>query len=315
MAHQSDLADVTRGLDIGNPATARSLAERAATVENLQQLAVLTFARHAVLKPDAGAAWRVEQIWRAYRAVQHELTRELETDRIQDAPPERGPNSAFLVGFPVRYVRTHSPAEIQAHIDLYEVSRPEGVAVRLDRIEGAWRLTVVAPDRPALFASFAGAISSFGLDILKAEAFSNAAGIILDTFLFADPKHALERNPGEVDRLRDLVRRVALGKTTAQRLLRGRQHHEAGAHAVPPQVSFDSEASLTATLVEISALDRPGLLYSLASVFSSNGCNIGVVLIDTKGHRASDVFYVSYQGHKLSAEMQTLLHEKLTAAC
>ena len=38
---------------------------------------------------------------------------------------------------------------------------------------GVHRATIVANDRPALFASLAGAISSFGMDILKAEAFSN----------------------------------------------------------------------------------------------------------------------------------------------
>jgi [protein-PII] uridylyltransferase len=313
--HQADFAEVTKGRDLGDPATARALAERAATVEHLKQLAMLTFARNSVLKPDSGTAWRVEQIWRAYLAVQHELTRGLETDRIQDVPADLGLRSAFLVGFPVRYVRAHSRAEIRSHIDLYDVSRSTGVGVLLERIEGAWRLTVVAGDRPALFASFAGAISSFGLDILKAEAFSNSTGVILDTFLFADPKQALERNPTEVDRLRDLVRRVALGKTDAQRLLRNRiPATEGQSRSVTPHVLFDSEASETATLVEIDTADRVGLLYSLASVFSSNGCNIEVVLIDTKGHRAIDIFYVSYQGRKLAEEMQAILREKLIAA-
>jgi [protein-PII] uridylyltransferase len=79
-------------------------------------------------------------------------------------------------------------------------------------------------------------------------------------------------------------------------------------------VVFDSEASDSATLVEIDTADRVGLLYSLASVFSSNGCNIEVVLIDTKGHRAIDIFYVSYQGRKLTGEMQAVLREKLIAA-
>jgi UTP:GlnB (protein PII) uridylyltransferase len=57
------------------------------------------------------------------------------------------------------------------------------------------------------------------------------------------------------------------------------------------------------------------LLYSLATVFSTSSCNIDVVLIDTKGHRAIDVFYVAQQGHKLSEEMQALLKERLLAAC
>jgi [protein-PII] uridylyltransferase len=187
--------------------------------------------------------------------------------------------------------------------------------VQLDRIEGAYRLTVIARDMPALFASFAGAISSFGLDILKAEAFSNARGIILDTFVFGDPQRTLELNPPESERLLDLIRRVALGKTDGQRLLRSRAQADPKKRGAPPQVNFDSDACETATLVEIVAEDRPGLLYNLATVFSSTACNIDVVLIDTKGHRAIDVFYVAHDGHKLTPELQAALKEKLLAAC
>jgi len=80
-------------------------------------------------------------------------------------------------------------------------------------------------------------------------------------------------------------------------------------------VQFDSEASPALTLVEIETEDRPGLLYSLATVFSSSACNIDVVLVDTKGHRAIDVFYVAHEGQKLSPEMQARLKEKLLAVC
>ena len=121
----------------------------------------------------------------------------------------------------------------------------------------------------------------------------------------------LQLNPSEVERLQDLVQRVALGKTDAQRLMRNVSQPGSRKRAHSPQVQFDSEACATATLVEIVADDRPGLLYSLAMVFSSSACNIDTVLIDTKGHRAIDVFYVARDGRKLSAELQTMLKEKL----
>jgi [protein-PII] uridylyltransferase len=313
--HQLDLAEVMSGRDVEDPATARQLAERVGTIERLKLLAVMTYADLAAVSSDAMTPWRLERLWRAYEVTQHELTRELETGRIQEVPDNLPGRPAFLKGFPVRYLRAHSPAEIEEHTRLYEESRPTGVAVQLDRIDGAYRLTVIARDMPALFASFAGAISSFGLDILKAEAFSNARGTILDTFVFADPQRTLELNPSESERLLDLIRRVAMGKTDGQRLLRSRAPLDPKKRSAPPQVHFDSDACDTATLVEIIAEDRPGLLYNLATVFSSTACNIDVVLIDTKGHRAIDVFYVAHDGQKLSPDLQATLKEKLLAVC
>jgi [protein-PII] uridylyltransferase len=174
---------------------------------------------------------------------------------------------------------------------------------------------MVARDRPYLFASFAGAISSFGLEILKAEAFANAKGVVLDTFVFADPKRLLQLNPSEMERLQDLVQRVALGKTDARRFMQNSQPAGPRKRGAPPQVSFDAETCETATLVEIVGEDRPGLLYSLATVFSSHACNIDVVLMDTKGKRVIDVFYVAYEGKKLPIELQDILRDQLLAAC
>ena len=313
--HQLDLSDVLRGRDLDDPAVARMLADRIGTIERLKLLSVFTYAVIAAGDPDAMTAWRFDQLWRTYSIAQHELIHGLETERIEELPASLAECAEFIKGFPVRYLRSHSSTEIQAHWRLYTLSRPTGVAVQLDRVEEVYRLTVVARDLPALFASFAGAISSFGLDILKAEAFSNSKGVILDTFVVADPKRTLELNPPEIERLTDLIRRVALGKTDARRLLRGRAQADPKKRTITPEVRFDSEASPAATLVEIVAEDRPGLLYSLATVFSSSGCNIDVVLIDTKGRRAIDVFYVAHEGGKLPPDFQQLLKERLLAAC
>ena len=315
VAHQFEMADVIGGRDVGEPATARQMADQIGTVERLKMLTILTYAALSSASAEAMTSWRMEQLWNAYHHIHHELTRELETDRIQDLPQNVPGRADFIKGFPTRYLRAHSPAEIQNHLELFELSRPTGVAVQLDRMESAYRLTVIARDMPALFASFAGALSSFGLDILKAEAFANSRGQILDTFVFADTKRSLEQNPQEVERLQDLIKRVAMGKTDGQRLLRSQAKPDPKKRTNPGHVMFDSEACETATLVEIEAEDRPGLLYNLATVFSSNACNIDVVLIDTKGRRALDVFYVAHDGKKLSAEMQERLRDKLLEVC
>jgi len=57
---------------------------------------------------------------------------------------------------------------------------------------------------------------------LKAEAFANRRGTVLDTFSFSDPLRTLELNPSEVDRLKSTVERAVLGRADVKQLLRSR---------------------------------------------------------------------------------------------
>lgn len=315
--HHLDLSAVMNSRNVHDPATGRILADQIGTIERLKLLTILTYGDISAVHPAAMTPWRLELLWQAYRVTHQELVRELDTDRIQDIPLDLPMPSEFIRGFPVRYLRIHTPTEIQEHIELEEASRQTGVAVRIDRVGGVYRATIVARDVPGRFASFAGGISSFGMDILKAEAFSNSAGLILDTFMFADPKRTLELNPQEVKRLQYTLEQIALGKTDVKKLLDGRRSL-AGKQkrgAVQPRVHFDGQAGGMSTLVEVIAEDRPALLYDLASTFSSAGCNIDVVLVDTEGRKAIDVFYVAFQGAKLTSMLEKQIERELLAVC
>ena len=52
----------------------------------------------------------------------------------------------------------------------------------------------------------------------------------------------------------------------------------------------------------------------MSSVLAELGCNIEVALIDTEGQKVIDVFYLSWQGKKLTLRKQTQLREALTQA-
>ena len=80
-------------------------------------------------------------------------------------------------------------------------------------------------------------------------------------------------------------------------------------------MAVKNDASEAATLVEIVAEDRPGLLYDLARAICEAGCNIEVVLIDTEAHKALDVFYVTSKGGKLDGGLQDRLKSSLIDAC
>jgi [protein-PII] uridylyltransferase len=287
------------------------LAHKLETVENLKYLTLVTFADISAVNPTAMTSWRAEQLWQLYLLTYNELTRELETERIERADsPER---TAFLEGFPTRYLRTHSAADIERHMGLERDSRAHGVAVDLEKSGGVYRLTLVTGDRPFLFASVAGALSSFGLNILKAEAFANRRGTVLDTFSFADPLRTLELNPTEMDRLTGVIERVTLGRADVKQLLRSRPRVAPPSRKarLEPSVYVDDQASPSATLIQVVAEDRPGLLYDIASAISSQDVSIDVVLIDTEAHKAIDVFYVTAGGRKLAEGKQRELQAAL----
>ena len=320
--HHLDLSLIMNARDLHDPATARFLTERVGTEEDLRRLVLLTYADISAVNPGAMTPWRLEQLWRVYSAGVEQLTRELVLDRIHASPafsPDRlaSPQlAAFVDGLPMRYLRTHTREQIEHHYALEQKSRREGAAVEIAREAGAYVLTVLAHDAPGLFASLCGALSSFGLNIVKAEAASNTAGCVLDLVRFTDPMRTLELNPEEVNRLEWTLQCVLRGSVAVSDLLKRRRRvsRPASDAAIAPSVRFDNEASDSATLIEFAGEDRPGLLYDLASGISACGCNLEIVMVATEAHRALDVFYVTCGGGKLEAAMLDRLGPGLVQA-
>jgi [protein-PII] uridylyltransferase len=266
---------------------------------------LLTYGDISAVHPTAMTPWRRQLLWNLYTETYAELTREL-TARTPIAGMQANPDiRRFLEGLPPRYLRTHTDEEIQEHLRLERDGKERGAAVALTKStqSAAWALNVVADDRPFLFASIAATLSSFGFNILKAEAFSNAHGKVIDTFTFADPLRSLDLNPEETGRVTRTVLKAIKGETTVDELLARRPRVKPDMHALAgARATFDNKASPSATLVQLVTQDRPGLLYDVASLISKRGGNIEVVLVDTEAKKAIDVFYVTKEGRKLSDE-------------
>ncbi|HWF11760.1 MAG TPA: HD domain-containing protein [Bryobacteraceae bacterium] len=295
-----ELSAVMNGRDISDPSTIRELARKIGTVERLKLLALLTYGDISAVNPVAMTPWRRQLLWNLYTLTYGELTREL-TERSALVDTSASPElKQFLEGLPPRYLRTHNPREIEQHLRLARESGERGVAVSIVR-SAAWVLTVVTDDRPFLFASIAAVLSSFGFNILKAEAFSNSTGKVIDTFTFADPSKTLELNPGEIANVSRTLVKALKGEVTVDQLLARRPKVKPDAHALAAaRVSFDNTASPSATLIQLITQDRPGLLYDVSALISKRGGSIEVVLVDTEARKAIDVFYVKKNGRKLS---------------
>jgi [protein-PII] uridylyltransferase len=312
IAAHLELSAAMSGRDLSDPEIVRGLAERVGTVERLRLLTLLTWADISAVNPTAMTPWRRQLLWKLYMLLNAELTRELSARMVNPETEGSAEMRAFLEGLPPRYLRIHSAAEIEEHLRLDGEVKEKGVAVSLVRSE-VWTMNVVANDRPFLFASAAAAISSFGFNILKAEAFSNARGKVIDTFAFADEHRSLDLNPDEVQSVVKTVIRSVRGEISMEQLMQRRPKMKPDARVLAgARVAFNNDASPASTLIELLTQDRPGLLCDIASVISKGGSNIEVVLVDTEARRAIDVFYVTKDGAKLSDADAGELVEALT---
>ena len=82
------------------------------------------------------------------------------------------------------------------------------------------------------------------------------------------------------------------GDTVAVRLSR-RDAAVTGGQAFAPHVSLVPDASDTATVIEVRAPDRPGLLHAVSRTLASAGADVRSAHVATLGAQAVDVFYLT----------------------
>lgn len=315
--------------DIFDVETVRAFAAKVQTHEALRMLTLFTYADIQAVHPDALTPWKAENLWRLSMSAANQIDRNVDEDRVhvqeegEDVaavlallPGRQAEGRRFLEGFPERYLKTRSNESVVQHFEMSTRFEEEPFQIAFHRGAAVNEIMLITRDRPRLFSSMAGALAAWGMNVVTADAFVNAEGVIVDSFRFTDTFRTLELNASERERFVDSVRDMVAGRTSIERMLSGRKGRRKRTPRVQVEtrIEFDSTASTHSTLLQVVAQDIPGLLRAISETLSRLRYNVEVALVDTEGETAIDVFYLTYDGQPLHGEQQTELRAALLEA-
>lgn len=173
-----------------------------------------------------------------------------------------------------------APAALVAEtVEIPEAVRAGGTSVRVVAVEDGSRVTVIALDRVGLLADSAAVFALQRIPVRAARAWGQ------DQYGITVWEVAEEQLDAAV--LRQRYDAIVDGRLDPATRLR-----PADAKALAPTVVVRPDASDQATVLEVRAADRPGVVYLVCAALARLDVAVRSAHVDTLGPQAVDVFYV-----------------------
>jgi [protein-PII] uridylyltransferase len=212
--------------------------------------------------------------------------------------PEPELNAYIGRHYPAYWLKVELPRKMR-HARFMKASEQAGdklaINVGFDEARGVTELTILAVDHPWLLSIIAGACASAGANIVDAQIYTTTDGRALDTIAITREYDRDEDEGRRATRIGEMIEDVLEGKLRLPEVVarRASARGRARPFVVEPEVSINNQWSDRYTVIEVSGLDRPGLLYQLTTALSKLNLNIASAHVATFGERARDVFYVT----------------------
>ena len=306
------MSTVAQSRDLSDRKTIENFAAVVQSVEQMKLLTILTTADIRGVGPGVWNGWKAQLLRTLYYETEPVLTGGFSevnrTQRIEAAQaefqaalkewPDQDLNAYIARHYPAYWLKVDLPRKLR-HARFLKSAEEGGhklaINVGFDEARGVTELTILANDHPWLLSIIAGACASAGANIVDAQIYTTTDGRALDTIAISREYDRDEDEGRRATRIGDMIEQVLEGKLRLPDVVAHRvaSKGKPKPFVVEPEVVINNQWSDRHTVIEVSGLDRPGLLYQLTTAISKLDLNIASAHVSTFGERARDVFYVT----------------------
>jgi [protein-PII] uridylyltransferase len=314
--HHIVMAHLSQRRDLSDPKVTVTMAELARTVDNLRRLYLLTVADTAKTSPDNLTEWKASLLDELYLktylqlghgegvaaadrerrlrdqrgALELQLRREVgEAQQLADRAPQE-----MLLAFLLDDLVHHLQVALSLEADRANALR---LSTRLRR-DSTTEVTVCCWDAPGRLAMITGVMLAHRVEVLAAQVFTldpptsrGGPATVLDVFTVRAPDEDVW---GDFNA--DLERALR-GELSVPELVQRRVQPS----GLPPKhvprvestVTVDNDISERATVIDVQAPDRLGVLHAITRALSEQDLAIQLSKVATEAGRVVDIFYVS----------------------
>jgi [protein-PII] uridylyltransferase len=310
--HHLDMSQTAQSRDLSDPRTISTFTGTVQTLERLKLLLILTICDIRAVGPQVWNGWKGQLLralyWESETVLAGGHTANERDARVQSA---RQALRKALPGWSDERFETYAQRHNVAywtkvdldrqvrHARMLETADTSGnrfqTEISTSQFQGVTEITVLALDHPRLLAIITGACAAAGANIAEAQIFTTSDGLALDSIFVsrafeddADELRRAERIASHI--IKALKGEIRLPDVVASRAKAGKP---GTTFVVSPNVVIDNQLSAKASVIEVTGLDRPGLLYELTTEIGKLNLNIISARITTYGEKAVDVFYVT----------------------
>ena len=320
--HHLRMSHLAMHRDINDSEMVAEFASQLGSVSMLNMLFVLTCADISAVGPEVLTPWKMSLLTQLFHRTKRVLTGDgdedanREFDRLCEEVASLGPDESSskwlretIRNLPSNYLQSHSPKEIA---DRFLPVRDLQEGTPMCWIEtsdtGLHRACIVNLDRrrSGNFYRLTGLLSSLGLQIRSADIKPLFGDAMFFAFQFEDthgkPNEALPQF--RCDEIQRRAIEVVGGKLKeAPRFAKkwGQEETLAVQLSRPDiAVKTNNHAVRQATIIDVFAYDKPGLLYQISKKIYKLGLDVNYARISTYAHQVIDVFYVTdEEGNKI----------------